>query len=47
MEQIIKKILFMIELTDFTNCPLSPRNLEYAGRAGKKEGLFIKMVSGF
>ncbi len=25
-----------MKLLDFSNCPLSDRNLEYAGRAGEK-----------
>jgi len=29
----------MIEIIDFTNCNLSSRNLEYAGRAGEKRGI--------
>jgi len=29
----------MIEIIDFTNCSLSSRNLEYAGRAGEKRGI--------
>ena len=29
----------MIEIIDFTNCKLSKRNLEYAGRAGEKRGI--------
>ena len=29
----------MIEIVDFTNCKLSNRNLEYAGRAGEKRGI--------
>ena len=29
----------MIEMIDFTNCELSPRNLEYGGRAGEKKGI--------
>lgn len=29
----------MIEIIDFTNCKLSKRNLEYAGRAGVKRGI--------
>lgn len=29
----------MIEIVDFTNCKLSSRNLEYAGRAGEKRGI--------
>jgi hypothetical protein len=29
----------MIGIVDFTNCPLSSRNLEYAGRAGEKRGI--------
>ena len=29
----------MIELVDFSNCKLSPRNLEYGGRAGEKKGI--------
>ena len=28
----------MIKIIDFTNCVLSSRNLEYAGRAGEKRG---------
>lgn len=32
----------MIEIIDFTNCMLSNRNLEYAGRAGEKRGIFYK-----
>ena len=29
----------MIDIIDFTNCELSNRNLEYAGRAGEKRGI--------
>ena len=29
----------MIKLVDFSNCKLSPRNLEYGGRAGEKKGI--------
>ena len=29
----------MIEIVNFTNCKLSNRNLEYAGRAGEKRGI--------
>lgn len=29
----------MIDLIDFSNCMLSSRNLEYAGRAGEKRGI--------
>lgn len=29
----------MIKIIDFTNCHLSSRNLEYAGRAGEKRGI--------
>ena len=29
----------MIKIVDFTNCPLSSRNLEYGGRAGEKKGI--------
>ena len=29
----------MIEMIDFTNLELSPRNLEYGGRAGEKKGI--------
>lgn len=29
----------MINIIDFTNCKLSDRNLEYAGRAGEKRGI--------
>ena len=32
----------MIEIVDFTNCKLSNRNLEYAGRAGEKRGIIYK-----
>ena len=32
----------MIEMIDFTNCPLSSRNLQYAGRAGEKRGIVYK-----
>ncbi len=28
-----------MKIIDFTNCPLSDRNLEYAGRAGEKRGI--------
>ncbi len=31
----------MIELIDFTNYPLSSRNLEYGGRAGEKKGIIF------
>lgn len=31
----------MIELFDFTNCQLSNRNLQYAGRAGEKRGIIF------
>ncbi|MBO4695386.1 MAG: CtkA family protein [Clostridia bacterium] len=29
----------MTDIIDFTNCGLSPRNLEYGGRAGEKKGI--------
>ena len=29
----------MIKMIDFTNCELSPRNLEYCGRAGEKKAI--------
>ena len=29
----------MTKMVDFTNCELSPRNLEYGGRAGEKKGI--------
>lgn len=29
----------MTKIVDFTNCELSPRNLEYGGRAGEKKGI--------
>lgn len=29
----------MIKIIDFTNSKLSPRNLEYGGRAGEKKGI--------
>ena len=29
----------MIEIVDFSNCPLSDRDLSYAGRAGEKRGI--------
>lgn len=29
----------MIKIVDFSNCKLSPRNLEYGGRAGEKKGI--------
>lgn len=32
----------MIKLIDFTNCPLSSRNLEYGGRAGEKKGIIFE-----
>ena len=32
----------MIKIIDFTNCVLSSRNLEYAGRAGEKRGIIYK-----
>lgn len=32
----------MIDIIDFTNCELSPRNLEYGGRAGEKKGIIYK-----
>lgn len=32
----------MIKIVDFTNCPLSSRNLEYGGRAGEKKGILYK-----
>lgn len=28
-----------MDMIDFTNCKLSDRNLEYAGRAGEKRGI--------
>lgn len=28
-----------MKLIDFSNCPLSDRNLEYAGSAGEKRGI--------
>jgi len=30
----------MVKIIDFTNYPLSSRNLEYAGRAGEKRVLY-------
>ena len=30
-----------MKLIDFSNCPLSDRNLEYAGRAGEKKRNYI------
>lgn len=33
-------------IIDFSNYPLSDRNLEYAGRAGEKEELFIIIAIG-
>ena len=33
-----------MKLIDFSNCPLSDRNLEYAGREGEKEELYIIMI---
>ena len=47
MEKINKKVSCTMTIIDFSNCPLSDRNLEYAGRAGEKEGLFITMNIGF
>ncbi len=32
----------MINIIDFSNCQLSPRNLEYGGRAGEKRGIIYK-----
>lgn len=32
----------MIELIDFSACPLSERNLQYGGRAGEKRGIVYK-----
>ena len=32
----------MIEMIDFTNSELSPRNLEYGGRAGEKKGIIYQ-----
>lgn len=32
----------MTDVVDFTDCPLSPRNLEYGGRAGEKRGIVYK-----
>lgn len=29
----------MTKMFDFTDCGLSPRNLEYGGRAGEKRGI--------
>ena len=29
----------MISIIDFSNCKLSNRNLQYAGRAGEKRGI--------
>lgn len=31
----------MIEMIDFSNYPLSDRNLEYARRAGEKRGIIF------
>ena len=36
----------MIRIIDFSNCELSPRNLEYGGRAEEKWS-YIKTVFGF
>lgn len=36
-----------MNIVDFSNCSLSDRNLEYAGRAGQKKELFIIIVIGF
>ena len=32
----------MTKIIDFSNCELSPRNLEYGGRAGEKKGIIYK-----
>ena len=32
----------MTKIIDFSNCELSPRNLEYGGRAGEKKGIVYK-----
>ena len=32
----------MTKVIDFSNCELSPRNLEYGGRAGEKKGIVYK-----
>lgn len=39
MEKVNKEVLLMIKMIDFSNCELSPRNLEYGGRAGEKKGI--------
>ena len=37
----------MINLLDFSNCTLSSRNLEYAGRAGEKRGILFNNENWF
>lgn len=37
----------MTKIIDFSNCELSPRNLEYGGRAGEKKGIIYKNSFGF
>ena len=32
----------MTKIIDFSNCELSPRNLEYGGRAGEKKEIVYK-----
>ena len=41
MEKTCKEVCNLMKLIDFSNCPLSDRNLEYAGRAGEKGELYI------
>ena len=38
MEKINYEVLYIIEMIDFADCKLSPRNLKYGGRAGEKKG---------
>ena len=39
MENINQEVSSLKKLYNFTNCELSPRNLEYGGRAGEKRGI--------
>ena len=31
-----------MKIIDFSSCPLSPKNLEYGGRAGEKRGILFE-----
>lgn len=39
MEENYEEVLLMTKIIDFSECDLSPRNLEYGGRAGEKKGI--------